>query len=77
MLRTPIDPESARFWLQEIFRAKAALNGGVVRRSVSWVEHEIGRDTLIREVRQRGFHMLECGGQFVIVCRPGPVRLIV
>ncbi|QQA44826.1 N-(5'-phosphoribosyl)anthranilate isomerase [Pelagovum pacificum] len=71
----PADPR-AELWLDSIFTAKAALNGGVVRRAVNWVEAEIGRERLVREVQARHFHMLECGGQFVIVCNPGRIRMI-
>ena len=79
MLPAPpqIDPEQARHWLRVIFDAKAAQTGGVVRRSIKWVDHEVGRDRLIEEVRRRDFRMLECGGQFVIICAPGSVRMVV
>lgn len=63
-------------WLAEIFSAKAAANGGVVRRSVAWVEREVGRQKMIAEVRRRGFHMIECGGQFIVICNGGGVRVI-
>ncbi|MBJ3761981.1 N-(5'-phosphoribosyl)anthranilate isomerase [Maribius pontilimi] len=63
-------------WLRAIFSAQAVLKGGVVRRSIGWVEAEIGRDALIDAVRARGFHLFEAGGQFVIICNPGPVRLV-
>jgi hypothetical protein len=63
-------------WLDQIFRAKAAASGGVIRRSIRDVEREIGRDALELEVRRRGFHLLECGPHFVIVCSPAPIRVI-
>jgi hypothetical protein len=56
-------------WLAQIFEAKAVRGGGVVRRAVRDVEREVGRARLAREVAERGFHMIECGGQFVIICR--------
>ncbi|WP_370314153.1 hypothetical protein [Sagittula sp.] len=56
-------------WLAQIFTAKAVQSGGVVRRAVQDVEREVGRDRLMQEVAARGFHLIECGGQFVIVCR--------
>lgn len=49
--------------------------GGVVRRMVKDVEREIGRDALIREVRRRGFHLVECGDQFIIICNPAKLRV--
>lgn len=63
-------------WLDQVFRAKAAQTGGVVRRKVRDVEREVGRDALELAVRRRGFHMIECGGDFVILCTPAPLRII-
>ncbi|MCB1396285.1 MAG: N-(5'-phosphoribosyl)anthranilate isomerase [Rhodobacteraceae bacterium] len=64
-------------WIEQVFSAKAVEKGGVIRRSVAWVDHEIGRDRLADEVRQRGFHLLEAGGQFIVVCTRGPISWIV
>lgn len=63
-------------WIKQMFSAKAAMNGGVIRRSQSWVEAEVGRRALTEEVRKRGFHMIECGGQFVIICNRGGLRVV-
>ena len=63
-------------WLDQVFRAKSAARGGVVRRRVADVEREIGRATFELEVRRRGFHLLECGGQYIVVCSSEPVRMI-
>ena len=68
---------NAEFRLDQVLSAAAVARGGVVRRSVSWVEREVGRDRLIGEVRARGCHLLEVGGQFLIVCSTGPIRKIV
>ena len=61
----------------QIFGAKAEQTGGIVRRQVKDVEREIGRDRLIEDVRVRGFHMIECGGQFIIICNAGQMRVLV
>ncbi|WP_425099892.1 hypothetical protein [Tropicibacter sp. S64] len=45
-----------------------------MRRSVFAVDAEVGRDRFIAEVRLRGFHLVEGGGQFIIICCRGPVR---
>ena len=63
-------------WLAELFSAKAVQRGGVVRRAVRDVEREIGREALIREVQRRGFHLIECGGQFIVTCNAGQMRVI-
>ena len=64
-------------WRDQIFGAKAEQTGGIVRRQVKDVEREIGRDRLIEDVRVRGFHMIECGGQFIIICNAGQMRVLV
>ncbi len=63
-------------WFNRIFMAKAVTKGGVVRRAVRDVEREIGREWLEAEVRARGFHLLECGGQFIIICNPAAMKVI-
>lgn len=63
-------------WVHRIFRARAVANGGVVRRAIRDVHREIGRDVLIEEVRKRGFHLIECGGQYLIVCHSGQLRVV-
>lgn len=59
-------------WLDQIFSSKSRI----VRRSIASVDREIGRDALELEVRRRGFHMIEASGQLIIICDPGPVRMI-
>ncbi|SNS45735.1 N-(5'-phosphoribosyl)anthranilate isomerase [Tropicimonas sediminicola] len=67
---------TAEAWLSQIFSAKAVARGGVIRRASRWVECEIGRDRFIAEVQARGFHMIECGGQLVVICNSGGIRVI-
>ena len=63
-------------WLDQIFSAKSARTGGVVRRKISWVEAEVGRDRFEQEVRRRGFHCIEAGQQLIVICNSGPIRLL-
>lgn len=63
-------------WANAVFTAKAAAKGGVVRRAVRDVEREIGREAFVREVRRRGYHMVQVGGQFVVICNPGQMTVI-
>jgi len=72
LIRTS-DPES---WIAEVFSAKAVAAGGVIRRHSGWVEREIGRARFVDEVRARGFHLLETGDHFIVVCHGGPVRML-
>ena len=74
MLRT--NPLNAQVWLDDLFSAKAVEKGGVVRRAIRDVEREIGRSTLVAEVRRRGFHLIECGGQFIVICNVGHMQVI-
>lgn len=69
-------PESATAWLATIFSAKAVGRGAVVRRSAQWVEREVGRERLIAEVRRRGFHLVESGGQLIVICNATGLRVI-
>ena len=63
-------------WAEAIFSAKAAGRGGIVRRAVGDVEREVGRDAFIKAVQRRRFHLIECGGQFIVLCNTGLAQLI-
>lgn len=63
-------------WLDQIFRAKSARTGGVVRRKIADVEREVGREALELAVRRRGFHMIECDRDFVIICSRAPIKIL-
>jgi hypothetical protein len=76
MLRPPGLPVNQSF-LDQVFFAKAVNRAGVVRRAIRDVEREVGRDAFIAEVRRRGFHLIECGGQFVVICNSGPMQILV
>ena len=64
------------YWLNQMFAAKAARKGAVVRRSLAWIDREVGRDRFLREVRQRGFHLIETADQYIVVCHNGPIRIL-
>ncbi len=63
-------------WLDQMFSSKAAGTNGVIRRAVPDVEREVGREALELEVRRRGFHLIECGGQFIVVCSGGAIQVL-
>lgn len=67
---------SPELWLAQLFSTKPASRGAVVRRSVAWVEREIGRERLIAEVTRRGWHMIENGGRFLILCNREGVKIV-
>lgn len=67
---------NTRAWLDDLFSAKAVGKGDVVRRAVRDVDREIGRAVLLSEVRRRGFQLIECGGQFIVICNTGQMQVI-
>jgi hypothetical protein len=64
------------FWLDQMFATKAAQKGAVVRRSMAWVDREVGRETFLRDVQRRGFHLIRTADQFVVVCHDGPIEIL-
>ena len=68
----PISPDR---WIFQIFSAKSAVDGGIVRRKISDVEQVMGRDRFFHEVRRRGYRVIENAGQFIIICNRQSVRL--
>ena len=67
------DPD---YWLDQMFAAKAAQSGGVVRRSQVWVDREVGRARFVRAVQMRGFHLIRTADQFIVVCHNGPIEMM-
>lgn len=65
-----------RQWVLQIFQAQAARNGGIVRRSIQSVLTHASHAILEAEVRRRGFHLVESGGQYVIFCHQGHFQMI-
>ncbi len=61
-------------WLINIFSAKAAAEGGTVRRQLSDVDRIVGRARFIDEVERRGFQAFENAGQVIIFCNGDPIR---
>lgn len=72
-LPAPITPDR---WIVQLFSARSAAEGGIVRRKIADVERLIGRDRFLYEVRRRGFRVVENAGQFIIFCNRQPVRLL-
>lgn len=62
-------------WLDHIFSAKSALQGGVVRRKVRDVERYVGLPLFRAELRKRGYRAIRNGGDFVIFCNRYPLHL--
>ena len=69
-----IPPE---IWMQQVFDAKAARQGGVVRRSRRDIDRTVGWPMFEAELRRRGYHAVENSGQVVIFCNNAPIRVLV
>lgn len=67
---------SQNAWINQMFRAKSVRRGGVIRRSRSSVLKYASLELLEREVLRRGFHLVEVGDQFVVICNTGDLRLV-
>jgi hypothetical protein len=63
-------------WLLQLFSAKTAREGGIVRRQIRDVERIVGRANFERELRRRGYHSVENAEQYVIFCNAEPVRVL-
>jgi hypothetical protein len=70
-----IIPPSKR-WIAQWFRAKAVTTGGVIRRSVADVRHYASDKDLLTEVKRRRFHLIRCGGQYIVLCNSGRLKLL-
>lgn len=69
----PITPDR---WIIQLFSAKSAAEGGIIRRKVEDVERLVGRRRFLLEVDRRGFHVVENAGQFIIFCNQDPVTVL-
>ncbi|WP_417720347.1 hypothetical protein [Salipiger sp.] len=48
--------------------------GGLIRRTVAGLDHEIGRDPLCEVVQQRGVHLRQGGWQVIMGGHRAPIR---
>ena len=72
-MRPPLSPD---LWMRQIFDAKAARDGGIVRRNLEDVERILGRPRFERELIRRGYHAVENAGQIIVFCNNEPIRLL-
>jgi len=70
-------PMTPAQWFHHLFAAKAARDGGIVRRKVRDMERMVGRDVIEAEIARRGFSVIENAGQVVVFFNGEPVRLTV
>ena len=72
----PAPGSCANVWLRQLFDAKSARTGGVVRRRLRDVEDIVGLDSFHDEVARRGYTAITDGHQVVVFCHAGGVRRI-
>lgn len=58
--------------LNNIFDAKIARRGSIVRRSIKSLKENGCYEELIRMARERGYLVFEIGDQVVVICSPDP-----
>jgi hypothetical protein len=76
-MKTALPPQTPEQWFRHLFAAKAALDGGVVRRKLRDIDRMVGRDRFLAEVERRGFSAIENAGQVVVFCNAEPVSFLV
>ena len=59
-----------------MFSTKSAMRGAVVRRSIAWVEREVGHDRFQKEIRRRGYHLIRTANQYIVICHNGPIDIL-
>lgn len=62
-------------WIDQIFEAKIVNQEGIVRRKKSDVHHYASFDELIDYVRENGWHLIETGDQYVVLCHKGALKI--
>lgn len=59
--------------IAQIFAARIAVEGGMLRRKMTDGKRLIGRDGLLHDVDRRGFHVIKTAGQFIVFCNQDPI----
>ena len=72
----PAQPRINMLFMERLFAAKAVNKAGVIRRAKRDVHKHISRVDFIAEVKRRGFHLIECGGQYVILCNDDDMTVL-
>ena len=63
-------------WINQIWNARAAKTGGIVRRNVDSVKTYASVKELKSAVKAKGFHLLRSGNQYLIFCHAGKFKVI-
>lgn len=63
-------------WINQIFRAAQVSKHGVVRRSKDSVLKYASFKELKRTCIKNGFHLIRNGGQYLIMCNRGNLKIL-
>jgi hypothetical protein len=55
-------------WLDQMFQAAVKSRDGIVRRQKPDVRQYASFEDLLKEVRRRGWHLIEAGDQYIVIC---------
>jgi hypothetical protein len=67
----------AQIWIDSIFEARQAKEGGIVRRAIHSVEENASEKLLLDAVRKRGFHLVRTESQYLVFCNNGLMKLLI
>ena len=62
-------------WIEQIFEAQIVKKEGIVRRKRSDVQRYASVDELLEYVRENGWHLVETGNQYVVLCHRGAMKI--
>lgn len=67
---------SMTVWVDQIFSARQAREGGMVRRALSDVNRFGVYDEIVERARDEDWHVVEIGDQLAVLCHPGQIQLV-
>ena len=62
-------------WIEQRFDTWAADKGDVIRRNIVDVERFASRRELYAAVKDRDWHLVETGNQFIVICNSGEIKI--
>ena len=67
--------KTGKAWIKQWLDAKITKKQGLVRRKKSDVDKYASFDDLLEEVTNRGWHLIETGNQYVVLCNRGAITI--
>jgi len=63
-------------WVDQIFSARQAREGGMVRRALYDVNRLGAYEEIVERARAEDWHVVEIGDQLAVLCHPGQIQLV-